>query len=237
MEMPSLGTVVARLIGRPAYQERLRLLIRRHAPGRTFVDVGCMWKVEGAYAFLARDVGATDVAGLDLRPASDAFIAENAHGREQVKFVQGDINEAAIARALGTFDVVFCSGVLYHVPNPLFTLARLRSICRELLILGSSTIAELGQSQGAVYYPHLDARARGALTYRTPPGYDKIGLDTVYRPDWDYSNFFWGLTPSCIAAMLASVGFEVVERYRWRHALCVICRVTELPPNFATLAP
>jgi Methyltransferase domain len=233
----NVSAVVARLARRPPYQVTLRQLIAQHAPGLSFVDVGCMWKVDGAYAFLAMDVGATAVTGLDLMPATAAFEAANAGRAAPVRFVQGDVNSPEIARTLGTFDVVFCSGVLYHVPNPVFTLARLRAACREVLILGSSTIPELAHAHGAVYYPQLDASRRAAFAYRTPPGYDKVGLDTAYRPEWDYANYFWGLTPSCIEAMLTSVGFAVVERHRWRHALAVVCRVTDLPPNFTTLAP
>ena len=241
LERGSIGRFVRRwrepdvLGGRP--EDLWRELIARYAPGRRFVDVGCMWKVDGAYAFLAVDAGATEVAGVDLQAATPAFEAENARRGMPVRFVRGDVNERAVTAELGTFDVVFCSGVLYHVPNPLFTLGRLRTIARETLILGTSIIPELSRPQAAIYYPHLPDRARGVLTYRTPPGYDKIGLDTEYRAEWDYANYFWGLTPSCVEALVTTAGFRVVERHRWRHALCVVCRAAELPPNFATLTP
>jgi SAM-dependent methyltransferase len=230
--------LAARIARRPSYQDRLRVLIATHAPGRSFVDVGCMWKVDGAYAFLAADAGATEVAGVDLQAATPAFEAENGRRGMRVRFVRGGVNDHDVAAAVGTFDVVFCSGVLYHVPNPLFTLARLRTLCRETLVLGTSIVPELSRPQAAIYYPHLPARARGGLTYRTPPGYDKIGLDTEYRAEWDYANYFWGLTPSCVEALVTTAGFHVAQRHRWRHALCVVCRTAaELPPNFATLAP
>jgi len=38
--------------------------IRRYAPGHSFVDVGCMWGVDGEHAFLAEAVGAKPVKGV-----------------------------------------------------------------------------------------------------------------------------------------------------------------------------
>jgi hypothetical protein len=41
-------------------------LIREHAPGRSFADIGCMWGVNGEHAFLAEAAGATRVAAVDV---------------------------------------------------------------------------------------------------------------------------------------------------------------------------
>ncbi len=202
----------------------MRQLIERHAAGRSFVDVGCMWNVDGAYAFHAFDRGATQVTGIDLLAATEAFVAENARRGSPVTIVQGDVNDPALTERLGKVDVVFCSGVLYHVPNPVATLQQLRALCRETLILGSATIRERRTPQTAVYYPFLDARARGRMTYRTP--HLKVGLDTAMRDDWLYANWFWGLTPSCVQAMLRTAGFEPFEVHHFRHAVCVVAGVT-----------
>jgi hypothetical protein len=118
--------------------------------------------------------------------------------------------------------VVFCSGVLYHVPDPILTLKQLRRMCRSILILGSSTIPEQPQPQAAVFFPFLDAASRRALGYR---GHGcKIGLDTPYDPDASYANFFWGFTPSCLDALVRSAGFDVVETYPYRYAVTLVCR-------------
>jgi Methyltransferase domain len=216
---------VGRLLGRPPYQERLLASIARHAPGRSFLDVGCMWFVHGAYALEALDRGATDVTGMDLREASPEFAAANRRRGGHVRFVQGDVNDPATIDRVGRHDVVFCSGVLYHVPNPLLTLDRLRALCGEVLILGSATIPEQALPQGAVYYPFLDEPGRKALGHRTPPTHPKIGLDTEYRPAWGYSNYFWGFAPSCLEALVRTAGFAPVERYVWRRATCLVCRL------------
>jgi SAM-dependent methyltransferase len=184
-----------------------------------------MWNVDGAYLFYALDSGAVGATGVDVRDVTEEFNAQNERRGSRARFFRGDVNDASLVERVGPADVVFCSGVLYHMPNPILTLEQLKRLSRPLLILGSATIPELAVPHGAIYYPFLDERARRALTYRTP--HPKIGLDTDYRPEWDYSNFFWGLTPSCIDAMLQTVGFRVVERFKWRHSLCVVCSTGE----------
>ncbi len=216
------ATLAAKLIGRVSYQEQLRTLIAEHAPKKSFIDVGCMWNVDGAYAFHALAMGATQVVGLDVTDATPGFHAANAKAGNRVRFVCDDINSAALPEQLGRFDVVFCSGVLYHVPNPVFMLERLRAICGQVLILGSAIIAELDVPQAAVYYPLLSDQWRRRLAYRTPA--TKIGLDTPYTPEWNYANFFWGFSVSCLEAMVRTAGFDIERRHRWRHASCLVCR-------------
>src|SRR3954452_3953287 len=82
--------------GRPA-SDPLALL-RELAPGRSVVDVGCMWSVDGAYCFAAEQAGATTVTGVDLMPASERFEAERARLGSAVRFVRGDVHDAAVAR-------------------------------------------------------------------------------------------------------------------------------------------
>jgi hypothetical protein len=180
-----------------------------------------MWNVNGAYSFHALDMGAVEVAGLDVRAPTEECEGENRRRGARVRFVQGDVNDPGVVAALGSFDVVFCSGLLYHVPNPCLTLERLRALCGDTLILGSSVIRERRLPHAAVYYPLLSERQRRRLTFRSP--HSKIGLDTPYRPEWDYSNYFWGLTPSCVRAMVKTVGFEPREEYRWRRAVGLVC--------------
>jgi 2-polyprenyl-3-methyl-5-hydroxy-6-metoxy-1,4-benzoquinol methylase len=128
-------------------------LIAPLVPGRTFVDVGCMWEVDGDYSFLAAASGATSVTGVDIAAATPQFTTRNAQLGEPVRFVRGDLNDPKIEEWAGTFDVVFCSGVLYHVPNPVFSLYQLRRLCREVLILTSATMPERDVPNAACCYP------------------------------------------------------------------------------------
>lgn len=188
------------------------------------MDIGCIFQVDGAYAFHALDHGASEVTAIDVRGATEGFRHENARRGDRVSYFQADLNDPSLPARTGQAEVVFCSGVIYHVPNPSLTLDCLHRLCGDVLILGSATIPELQLPHGAIYYPYLDTTARRALGYHTPPTHPKIGLDTEFRPEEGYSNYFWGLSPSCLEAMVRTAGFRVEERYRWRRAACLVCR-------------
>jgi hypothetical protein len=190
-------------------------VVRRHAAGKTFCDVGCMWKVHGRIAFVAEEAGATQVTGVDLFEASPQFDAERERRRSKVRFVRGDIHERAVAEEVGAHEVVWCSGVLYHSPYPFLTLVRLRELTTELLILQTMVVPELpGAAQGAVFYPHLPERQRRLYDLWGPGA--RRGFDPP-RTDEPYAAWWWGISPSALRAMLRVAGFE--PRDEWGDPL------------------
>jgi hypothetical protein len=217
----------ARLRRRAAPARGLRQLreqlVRRHAPGRSFVDVGCMWNADGATAFLAEEAGATRVTGVDIMEPTRAY--EDAHARagSAVRFVPGDLHDPATVTAVGVHDLVWCNGLLYHSPNPLLALERLRALTGELLILGTQTLPEVPGVRGAcVLYPGLGPAQRRVYA---PAGSDgKVGIDTPFEPDRSYANWWWGITPSALAGMLAAAGFDAEELAHDPFNMTVIAR-------------
>jgi SAM-dependent methyltransferase len=200
--------------GRRAVGRRLRPappreeLIRRHAPGRSFLDVGCMWSVDGAVAFLAEEVGATAVTGVDLMAPSQRYAQEHARRNSVMRFVAGDLHDPSVVAEAGVHDVVWCSGVLYHAPNPLLTLSRLRELTGELLILSTEALPELpGTSAGCVFYPGLDDPARRA--YTPVQAARRVGITEPFDPAAGFENWWWGITPSALRGMLVASGFHV----------------------------
>jgi SAM-dependent methyltransferase len=186
-------------------------LVRRLAAGRSFADIGCMWGVDGAVAFLAEESGATAVTAVDLMPASERFEAERARRGSKVRFIQGDLHDEATIGAVGRHDLVWCSGVLYHAPNPLLTLARLRDITGELLILATETIPEVpGLSQACVFLPGLSAPDRRAHASARPE-VRAAGLSEPFEPAQSYGTWWWGLSRSAVRGMLHASGFEALE--------------------------
>ena len=187
-----------------------------------------MWGVDGRIAFLAEEAGATAVSGLDVMPATDRFRAEHARRGSRVRFVHGDLHDPAALAELGRHDVVWCTGLLYHAPSPLLTLARLREVTGELLILGCETLPDVpGLPQACVFYPGLDGRARRAFSARG--GAERVGLDTPFDPARGYENWWWGLTASALRAMLRASGFDPIEERRGGGAAIVVARAA--PPE------
>src|SRR5262245_10773922 len=136
-------------------------LVRQEVAGKSFVDIGCMWNVEGEYAFVAEESGARSVIGVDVIAPTAGFERKRRERGSRIEFIQGDGVSPEVMAKIGQVDVVMCSGVLYHHPSPYHFLVSLRELCRESLILASATIPESrAVRQAAVYYPRLSERDR-----------------------------------------------------------------------------
>lgn len=183
-------------------------LIREHARGRSFLDVGCMWSVDGALCFAAEDAGATAVTGVDVMAASERFEAERERRGSKVAFVQGDLHDPDLG--VEPHEVVWCSGVIYHAPHPLLTLERLRALTSHTLLLATETIPEVRRNPRAMLF----APEPGSHPAHTEP----------FDPARGYVNWYWGLTPSAVVAMMEAAGFTVTEQFRTDWHLTLVGR-------------
>jgi tRNA (mo5U34)-methyltransferase len=160
--------------GKPSRWEEFRL--PADVSGKTFLDVGC-W--EGVHCADAVRRGAEEVVGVDLCTSKDLTRNVNRFGFE---FLQMDVF-GELWHGLGTYDVVLCSGVIYHVPNPMSLLIRLRAVCGEQLVLESATTT-LGEGRPMMLFSD-----------------DEQG---------NLSNW-WIPNRQALEAMLRTAGFENVE--------------------------
>jgi len=210
--------------------DQLPAHIRRLAPGRSFVDVGCMWGVDGEYAFAAEAAGAARVTALDVFGPTPEFERKKHERQSRVEFVLGDVTDPRTLRTVGTVDVVFCAGVLYHHPSPFDLLAALRSICRQTLILRTSTIPEIdGLPNAAVFFPQLPPRGRGLWQLSHLGLRHQAGISEPFEPAQGYGNWFWGLTPSCLRSMLEVAGFRVEQEWLEPFAWTGVCEPVTTP--------
>jgi 2-polyprenyl-3-methyl-5-hydroxy-6-metoxy-1,4-benzoquinol methylase len=78
------------------------------------------------------------VVGVDMTRASLSLGRQAARrfGLERVAFVQSDLRHAGLKT--GVFDVVYCSGVVHHTPNPRASFASLVQLARPggMIVLG-----------------------------------------------------------------------------------------------------
>jgi SAM-dependent methyltransferase len=201
-------------------------LIRKYAKNKTFADIGCMWGVNGLNSFIAEESGAKTVKALDVYPANKEFLEQKNKRNSKIQFIQGDINDLETTKKIGVVDVVLCGGVLYHTPDPVHLLTRLRAICGETLILNTSTIPEISSiKNAAVFYPYLSKKQRkiwdrGVGTQKAITG--------EYEPESGYGNWFWGFTPSSVESMLQCAGFEIVERYIFPFNCIFVCKAVDI---------
>jgi SAM-dependent methyltransferase len=177
-----------------------RDLIRREArAGGSFLDVGCMWTIHGANSFAAEEAGAGSVTALDVMARTPEFDAAHRTRGSNVRFVLGDVNDPAVVAEVGPHDVVWCSGVLYHCPDPFLTVHRLRELTAGRLLLATEVAPEVrGVARAAALLP--TGRAHPGAPPRLP-----AADDTGYAP------WYWLPTPSAVRALLEVAGFELAE--------------------------
>jgi hypothetical protein len=204
--------------------------IRRYAPGHRFADIGCMWGVNGDFAFLAEASGATEVKAVDVFGPTPEFESKHREKKSAVEFILGDACAAETLARVGVVDVVFCAGVLYHHPSPFDLLVALRRMCAKTLILRTSTIPEIkGLANSAIYYPMLKPEERKLWDLRSLGVGRQVGITDGFEPRQGYGNWFWGLTPSCLASLLESAGFAIEHRASEPFAQTFICQAVSPP--------
>lgn len=197
-------------------------LVKKYTKGKTFADIGCMWGVNGFYSFLAEENGATKVTAVDVYPESQEFLTEKTKRNSKIQFVNGDINIPETTKKIGLHDTVFCSGVLYHTPDPIHMLMQLRGIVKETLILNTASIPEVpGIKNVSVFYPYLPKEQRKIWDKKVGP---QKSITGPYEPEEGYANWFWGMTPSCIESMLQCSGFEITEKIIFPFHSTFVCR-------------
>lgn len=170
------------------------VLVREHAAGAaSFLDVGCMWRIDGANAFAAEAAGAAAVTAVDVMGPTPAFAERVRESR--VRFVQGDVNDPALAERVGPHEVVWCSGVLYHVPDPLLTVRRLAALTERRLLLATEVLPARGR------------RAAWLPTERDHPG---AAAETPSSLG-DYAPWYWLPSPASVRSMLGVAGLRVIH--------------------------
>jgi hypothetical protein len=211
--------------------------IAENVRGRSFADIGGLFAISGEFAFAAEEAGASSVTLFDASEASLSDFPDKAAERNsQIETVQGDLEDVESVRQLGPHDIVWCTGVIYHTPNPLLQLMHLREITRERLYLGTYTVPEVpGLPQACLFYPYLPDKTRRAVIrgHQNRPEGLGLGLPFDDHPMRGHGNFWWGITPSALRAMLCAARFEVVEEIRrveWPFLLDVVARPVDKAP-------
>lgn len=201
------------------------------AVGKSFAEVGGLWGITNEQVTVAARAGATSTTMIDVASseAGEQNLWKQFQERAQslgvtdTLCVEGSIDDPATVQRVGSFDVVSCSGVLYHCPDPLHTLLNLRAITRETLILGTATIPEsisgaagtISVATGAaLLVPALTQSQRAVLgqwLYENG-AVQALGVNHPMQTNWDlndYGAWWWFFTRDYVATLLRLTGFAV----------------------------
>ena len=178
--------------------------LRRPLAGLRVLDLG---SGEGLYALEFGRHGA-DVLGLELRDnhLGRAEFSRAALQLSNVRFEKGDVREATLER-YGRFDLVICSGILYHLDRPACFdfLKNLRRLCSGLMIV--DTRIALTTQVEAKY----EGRAYGGALYREhAEGATAAQKEAELGASIDNDESFW-FTRHALVNFMADVGFTSVS--------------------------
>lgn len=201
-------------------------------PGKSFAEVGGLRGTIHEQVTVAARAGATSTTMIDVEPEEDTkdlwqLFRERAAslGVTDARCIVGSIDDPEMPARIGVADVVHCSGVLYHCPDPLHTLQQLRRIVRETLILGTATIPDgVTRTAGSVTAPPGSALLVPAMTeqqrvvlgdwLRANGATQALGINAPLQTDWavsDYTAWWWFFTVDYVSALLKVAGFNVIN--------------------------
>jgi tRNA (mo5U34)-methyltransferase len=187
--------------------------------GKTVLDIGCN---AGFFSLEMKRRGAARVVGID----SDArYLAQAALAADvlQLELELKRMSVYEIAQLGEKFDVVFFTGVFYHLRYPLLALDLIRKhVVSDLLVFqsmlrGSDQVTELARdfpfSERAVF---------------DQPGYPRMHF-VEQRYSGDPTNW-WIPNRACVEALLRSAGFALLSH---PEAEVYLCNAADVPEQHA----
>jgi tRNA (mo5U34)-methyltransferase len=160
--------------------------------GKRVLDIGC-W--DGFYSFESEKRGA-EVVAVDCWTPENFFKAKQALN-SKIPFHELSVHEVTPEK-LGTFDIIFFLGVLYHLKHPLLALEQICEITREYLVLETHVADDFFElSLPVMEFYEID----------------ELG--------GQYDNW-WGPNVECVIRMLRAAGFARCELLRREPTRAVV---------------
>lgn len=207
--------------------------MRCYAVGLSFADVGGLWGTVGEKVSAAHKAGAGKVTMVDVMPLHsdwwERFLDHaQRHGapRSVINCVVADLERDNFAKNAGKFDYINCSGVLYHVPNPLGVLRNLYRATTRYLSVATQILPErietekgtlvIPPGQG-LFIPSLTREQREILAaYYDQHNYkvthvNRDGPPYFEKGKFNYGPSYWLPTLDQLLAMLRLFGLEIVD--------------------------
>jgi hypothetical protein len=207
--------------------------IKDNTAGKSFADIGGLWGTVNETVTHAAAGGARRLMMADIQekanPLWDAFRQRcESKGVKNVEESVVDLCQPETPAILGKFDIVHCSGIIYHVPDPFGLIVNLRKITAKNMILTSMYVPDqISNEKGtidlsggqALFIPALTGNAKEIAAEH----FNKLEINVgginiaetfaLVNPDLtiDTGPWWWLLTPTFLRSILQLCRFEVVE--------------------------
>jgi len=182
----------------------LRLAFPAGFTGKRMVDLGCL---EGGYAVeFARD--GFDTLGIDVRQSNieNCQRVKAATNLPNLRFACDDVRNL---EKYGTFDAIFCCGILYHLDEPRKFAEMMSRACRRVLIIDTHVAADQPNRKFNV----SDITQNEGLSGRWFSEFaDEHQRHTDRWSSWDNARSFWPMKRDLIE-LLRQLGFSMVVEY------------------------
>lgn len=210
--------------------------IETRVAGKSFMDIGGLWGTRNEKVSVALKADARKATMADIAPFDHQLWRDfDAHCRQRNASGYGrahlDIVEPPLEYSDLVHDVVHCSGIIYHVPDPYRMLANLYKLTGDYLILTSMVVPERVENgfggmdfpaDRATFIPSLCESTRAIVATH----FNGLGLSVgaINRPldePWrwpdgtpNYGPWWWLMSPAFLRGLVEVAGF-IVEDECW----------------------
>jgi hypothetical protein len=217
----------------PHMNDKKNQWIAEAVAGKSFMDIGGLWGTINEKVSVAVKAGAARATMADIAPLDHALwrdfdarcasLGIDGYAKRRLDIVEPpqDVSELR-------HDVVHCSGIIYHVPDPYRMLANLRRVTGEHLILTSMVVPERIDNPGgsiafprdrAVFVPSMTDATRAIVARHFRD--HNVSIDGITQPmteRWlwpdDTPNFgpwWWLMSPPYLCGLVEVAGFTIVD--------------------------
>lgn len=156
--------------------------------GKRVLDIGCR---DGLFSFEAERLGAAEVVGVDNDLSEGATQLLIPYLKSRVRMHEQNLFDLT-PDAFGTFDVIVCAGVLYHLRYPVHALRLIRGLLEQGgMLLLETAILSAWERYPLLYCPTADESPyeptsvtffndHGMRSTLSSLGYEVMGSDHLY---------------------------------------------------------
>ena len=179
--------------------------------GRTVVDLGCL---EGGFTLAFAQRGAVRALGIEARElsAQRCELARTLLRIDNAEFVVADVKDELVRH--DPFDVVFATGILYHVADPAGFLRTMRSACGHVALIDTHvarTDAATHDCSPMVTRESHGSTYRGRMFPEYPPDVSDDAKEAMAWAAYSDADAFWPLEDDLVR-MIHDAGFARVEK-------------------------